>query len=131
MGFTFQKFLSGSQFDSLNFHDVKELSEDQLETVVKNMDVAFTFFLDKIGFQHCVANRDRQLRKDLWAWSAQSLAPVCICGDTILDEVLDEAAACVEYYYPLAGHETRLQLAIGFVLVAILAVAVGLGVASR
>lgn len=109
----FHSLLSQSQFDSLDFADVRLLTERDKSDVIKCLDAALLSFLSEINFSHSFSPSDAKLREDLRSWSRDNLVGVCICEDEVLDGILDEAAAIAEYYYPHAHHDTRLQMAIG------------------
>ncbi len=113
MDFSFQSFLSEPRFDAMDFSDVTTLGHEGKLAVMECMSHALVVFLEKIGFKYKPAPRDEPLRHDLWTWSAQNLAPLCVCDDQVLDRVLGQAVSCVEYYYPLSHHDSRLQMAIG------------------
>ncbi|KAL6904963.1 hypothetical protein GGI43DRAFT_381353 [Trichoderma evansii] len=113
MASVFHNLLSQPQFDSLGFADVRHLTENEKADIVKCLDAALLSFLSEINFSHCFSQNDSKLRDDLWSWSKENLTGVCICEDKILNGILDEAAALVEYHYPHAHHDTRLQMAIG------------------
>lgn len=113
MASVFHNLLSQPQFDSLDFADVRLLTKNEKVEIIKCLDAALSSFLSEINFSHCFSPSDSKLRDDLWSWSRENLIGVCICDDKVLNGILDEAAAIVEYYYPLAHHDTRLQMAIG------------------
>ncbi|PTB40911.1 uncharacterized protein TrAFT101_006062 [Trichoderma asperellum] len=112
MASVFHNLLSQPQFDSLDFADVRCLTEREKADIVECLDAALLSFLSEINFSHRFCQNDSKLRDDLWSWSRENLSGVCICEDEILKGILDEAAAIVEYYYPHAHHDTRLQMAI-------------------
>jgi hypothetical protein len=113
MASVFHSLLSQPQFDSLDFADVRLLTEHEKVEAIKCLDAALSSLLSKINFHHRFSPSDSKLRDDLWSWSRENLTDVCICKDEILNGILDEAAAIVEYCYPHAHHDTRLQMAIG------------------
>lgn len=113
MASVFHNLLSQPQFDSLDFADVRSLTKHDKAEIIKCLDTALSSFLSEINFSHCISPTDSKLRDDLWSWSKENLTRVCICDDKVLNGILDEAAAIAEYYYPLAHHDTRLQMAIG------------------
>lgn len=113
MEFSFQSLLSEPRFEVLDFSDVTTLGHEHKLAVVECMNHALAVFLEKIEFKYKPAQKDEALRRDLWEWSTQNLLPVCACDSKVLDRVLDQAVSCAEYYYPLAHHDTRLEMAIG------------------
>lgn len=113
MASVFHNLLSQPQFDILSFADVRPLAKHEKAEIIKCLDAALSSFLSEINFSHCFSPSDSKLRDDLSSWSKENLKKVCICDDKVLNEILDEAAAIVEYYYPHAHHDTRLQMAIG------------------
>lgn len=113
MASVFHNLLSQPQFDSLDFSDVRLLTGHDKADMIKCLDAALLSFLSEINFSHHSAQSDSKLRDDLLSWSRDNLTGVCICKDEVLNGILDEAAAIVEYYYPHAHHDTRLQMAMG------------------
>lgn len=113
MDLSFKDLLSEPRFDVLDISHVTGLGYEHKLAVMECMNHALAAFLDKIGFQHKQEQKDEVLRHDLWAWSTQNLVPVCACNSQVIDRVLDEAALCAEYFYPLADHGTRVEMAIG------------------
>ncbi|KAH6609557.1 hypothetical protein Trco_002903 [Trichoderma cornu-damae] len=109
----FRALLAQPRFDSLNFADVGRLTEHEKAAALECMDAALAAFLSEIQFRHGFAKKDRELRDDLWSWSRENLAAVCVCEDKVLDRLLEDAADCVEYFFPCAHHDTRLQMAMG------------------
>ena len=106
----FDTLCSEARFDALGFSDVTCLKPEEKQKAVDCMDVVLTAFLKEIGFQYCILEQDIQLRKDLSNWSRESLESVCRSDCSTLDAVLDAGASCVEYFFPLAHHDTKLPM---------------------
>lgn len=109
---TFKTLLAESRFDPLNFSDVSLLSEDNKRAAIECFEEAVAVLLDKIGFRYTVPERDGRLREDLSSWAQANLIGSCLCEKKVLDRILDATLSCVESFYPLAQHDTRLQMAI-------------------
>ena len=110
MGPKFDVLCSEARFDALGFSDVTCLKLEEKQLAVDCMDAALTAFLKEIGFQYCIIEKDTQLRKDLLTWSRESLESVCRSDSSILNATIEAGASCVEYFFPLAHHDTRLPM---------------------
>ena len=109
---TFKILLAESRFDPLNFSDVSLLSEDEQKAAIECFEELITVLLDEIAFRHCVPEQDGRLREDLSSWAEANLIGSCSCDREVLDAILEASLSCVESFYPLAQHDTRLQMAI-------------------
>lgn len=102
-------FFSQDNFGCFDFEDLALLDEGQRQAIVGSMDQVFGYFFKAIGYQHIVRPKDAALRRHLWAWGYSRLAKATTDNDS-LDFVLNTAAACVEYFYPRACHQSKIAM---------------------
>ena len=107
---TFDDLCSEAQFDTLAFSDVTSLNQEEKQAAAESMDIALAAILKKIGFRYYIAEHDTNLRSELYTWSRHNLQSVYKSNNMFFNTTVDTGAACVEYFYPLAHHDTRLQM---------------------
>jgi hypothetical protein len=81
------------------------------------MAEAVAVFIERMELQTPSAQQDENLRRELWEWSKEHLSPVTENSGQRLKKIFEVSASLVEYCYPLAQHDTRLQMAVGCSLV--------------
>ncbi|KAI5927160.1 hypothetical protein F4810DRAFT_652647 [Camillea tinctor] len=107
-----ESLLSDARYDILAFSDVAELSDAQRAAAADCMNRALLAFFKDIGFEFRPAPEDSELRRNLFAWGRSTFAKACEEGWPEAEQILDFTAAIIEAFFPLAGPDSRLQLAV-------------------
>jgi len=104
--------LSSSEFDCLNFHDGRSLSQQDRTNVAQCLRNILSLFLEDIGYQHHSRPTEQRLRQGLQDWSEEHLMHTFPGKRQGLQAIIDISAECAEYFYTLCGYETKLVMAI-------------------
>lgn len=99
---------SEESFKCLDFGDVATIDEEKGQAVLASIDKTIGTMLAVIGYEDVITPGDLAFRKELWAWGQAKLSKI-VCNDAYLNNLLDTAASCIEYFYPSSDFEFRMS----------------------